>query len=205
MYRVRSLSSRGALTQMSRRVSSSATYARPAALALDAPTVSEEADGFDSRVAAVETFFSQSRFSGLSRPYSAAAIASKQGTLPPLPLPSTLLADKLYAVFDRAAKEGKPVHTLGAIDPVQMTQMARWLEVIYVSGWAASSVLTTGNNEVGPDLGWVTYTLLKASCLELMRRFAFVSSIAQRLPIYNSSKPGPPPLPCTATSRQEAL
>ncbi|KAN0135012.1 isocitrate lyase and phosphorylmutase [Lactarius tabidus] len=159
MYRVRSLS----------RVSSSATYARPAALALDAPTLSEEADGFNSRVAAVETFFSQSRFSGLSRPYSAAAVASKQGTLPPLPLPSTLLADKLYTVFDRAAKEGKPVHTLGAIDPVQMTQMARWLEVMYVSGWAASSVLTTGNNEVGPDLGDYPYTTVPNQVHRLFR------------------------------------
>jgi isocitrate lyase len=109
----------------------------------------------------VETFFSQPRFSGLSRPYSAAAVASKQGSLPPLPLPSTLLADKLYAVFDRAAKEGKPVHTLGAVDPVQMTQMARWLEVMYVSGWAASSLLTTANNEVGPDLGWVPILLVQ--------------------------------------------
>ena len=143
--------------QISRPISS---YARPIPLALDIPTLSGESDAFDSRVAAVETFFSQPRFSGLSRPYSAAAVASKQGTLPPLPLPSTLLADKLYAVFDRAAKEGKPVHTLGAIDPVQMTQMARWLEVMYVSGWAASSLLTTANNEVGPDLGWVVFRLI---------------------------------------------
>jgi len=64
-----------------------------------------------------------------------------------------LLADKLYALLSKAASEGKPVHTMGAIDPVQMTQMARNQEVVYVSGWATSSVLTTGNNEVGPDLG----------------------------------------------------
>ncbi|KAF8273026.1 isocitrate lyase and phosphorylmutase [Lactarius quietus] len=143
MYRVCSLSSRGALTQISRAVSSSATYARPVALSLDTPTLTEEADAFDSRVAA--------------------------GSLPPLPLPSTLLADKLYAVFDRAAKEGKPVHTLGAIDPVQMTQMARWLEVMYVSGWAASSVLTTANNEVGPDLGDYPYTTVPNQVHRLFR------------------------------------
>lgn len=75
--------------------------------------------------------------------------------MPVLPLPSTLLADKLFAIFTQAAEASKPVHTMGAIDPVQMTQMARHQDVVYVSGWAASSVLTTGNNEVGPDLGCV--------------------------------------------------
>lgn len=157
MYCLRSPSSKTSSRRISRSLFSSAAYARPIALALDAPTPSAESEAFASRVAAVETFFSQPRFSGLSRPYSAAAVASKQGSLPPLPLPSTLLADKLYATFDRTAKEGKPVHTLGAVDPVQMTQMARWLEVMYVSGWAASSLLTTANNEVGPDLGWVAF------------------------------------------------
>ena len=159
MYHLRSPSSKTSLRHVFRSLFSSSAYARPTALALDAPTPSEEPEAFASRVAAVETYFSQPRFSGLSRPYSAAAVASKQGSLPPLPLPSTLLADKLYAIFDRAAKEGKPVHTLGAVDPVQMTQMARWLEVMYISGWAASSLLTTANNEVGPDLGWVSLQL----------------------------------------------
>jgi len=160
MYYIRSPSSKASLRHVSRSFFSSSAYARPTALALDAPTPSEESEAFASRVVAVETFFSQPRFAGLSRPYGAAAVASKQGSLPPLPLPSTLLADKLYAIFDRAAKEGKPVHTLGAVDPVQMTQMARWLEVMYVSGWAASSLLTTANNEVGPDLGWVSLQLV---------------------------------------------
>jgi len=44
---------------------------------------------------------------------------------------------------------------MGAIDPVQMTQMAKNQKVVYISGWAASSVLTTANNEVGPDLACV--------------------------------------------------
>lgn len=47
---------------------------------------------------------------------------------------------------------------MGAIDPIQMTQMAPHLDVLYVSGWASSSVLTTGNNEVGPDLADYPYT-----------------------------------------------
>ena len=45
---------------------------------------------------------------------------------------------------------------MGAIDPVQMTQQAAHLEVLYVSGWACSSVLTT-TNEVSPDFGDYPY------------------------------------------------
>ena len=45
---------------------------------------------------------------------------------------------------------------MGAIDPVQMTQQALYQEVLYVSGWACSSVLTT-TNEVSPDMGDYPY------------------------------------------------
>ncbi|KAI0049292.1 isocitrate lyase and phosphorylmutase [Auriscalpium vulgare] len=148
---------------------SSSAYAQPAALPIDQPSPAEETAALEARIASVEAFFKQPRFASLSRSYSAASVASKQGTLPPLPLPSTLLADKLFAVFDRAAKEGRPVHTLGAVDPVQMSQMARWLEVMYVSGWAASSLLTTGNNEVGPDLGDYPYTTVPNQVHRLFR------------------------------------
>lgn len=122
-------------------------------LHLQPPSLADESTHYQSRISDISAFFSSPRFSSLNRPYSPAAIASKQGSFPVLPLPSSLLADKLYATLDKAARERKPVHTMGAIDPVQMTQMAKHQEVVYVSGWAASSVLTTGNNEVGPDLG----------------------------------------------------
>lgn len=103
----------------------------------------------------MSAFFSQPRFASLKRPYTPEDVVTKQGSLPVLPLPTTLLADKLYATFENASSQGKPVLTMGAIDPVQMTQMAKHQDVVYVSGWAASSVLTTANNEVGPDLGCV--------------------------------------------------
>jgi len=45
---------------------------------------------------------------------------------------------------------------MGAIDPVQMTQQAPNQEVLYISGWACSSVLTT-TNEVSPDFGDYPY------------------------------------------------
>ncbi|KAF8963848.1 isocitrate lyase [Flammula alnicola] len=108
------------------------------ALPLQPPSLDEEAAQFEARTNEMADFFAQPRFAGIKRPYTPASVASKQGSLP--------------------ANEGKPVHTMGAIDPVQMTQMARNQEVVYISGWAASSVLTTGNNEVGPDLGDYPYT-----------------------------------------------
>lgn len=45
---------------------------------------------------------------------------------------------------------------VGAIDPVQMTQQAPHQEILYVSGWACSSVLTT-TNEVSADFGDYPY------------------------------------------------
>ncbi|KAL9030066.1 MAG: hypothetical protein Q9196_001779, partial [Gyalolechia fulgens] len=44
----------------------------------------------------------------------------------------------------------------GAIDPVQMTQQAPNQEVLYISGWACSSLLTT-TNEVSADFGDYPY------------------------------------------------
>lgn len=37
------------------------------------------------------------------------------------------------------------------LDPVQVTQMAKYLETIYVSGWQSSSTASS-TNEPGPDL-----------------------------------------------------
>lgn len=45
---------------------------------------------------------------------------------------------------------------MGAIDPVQMTQLAVHQEALYISGWACSSVLTS-TNEVSPDFGDYPY------------------------------------------------
>ncbi|KAG8219427.1 isocitrate lyase [Butyriboletus roseoflavus] len=58
---------------------------------------------------------------------------------------------------------------MGAIDPVQMTQMASHQQVVYVSGWAASSLLTTGSNEVGPDFGDYPYTTVPNQVQRLFR------------------------------------
>lgn len=45
---------------------------------------------------------------------------------------------------------------VGAVDPIQMTQQAPHQEVLYISGWACSSLLTS-TNEVSPDFGDYPY------------------------------------------------
>jgi hypothetical protein len=128
------------------------------ALPLEPPSVEHEQALFDERSSQISQFFASPRYANIKRPYAPSDIASKQGSLPVLPSPTSLLSDKLFNLLGKAAAEGRPIHTMGAIDPIQMTQMAKFQEVLYVSGWACSSVLTTANNEVGPDLACVTDT-----------------------------------------------
>ena len=155
-------------------------------LPLSPPSLEEETQLFNERVASLSRFFTLPRFSGIKRPYRPADIASKQGSLPIQPPLSASLADKLFALLARAEGEKQPLHTMGAIDPVQMTQMAKHQEVLYVSGWASSSVLTTANNEVGPDLAYVGLIIPFMICL---------TSPNQRLSLYNGSESSPPFVP----------
>lgn len=134
---------------------------RLSTLHVNPPDTATEAADFAARVAHLTDYFARPRFAHISRPYSPRDVALKQGSAPVLPLPASLLADKLFRIFQHASQTGLPVHTLGAIDPVQMTQMASHQQVVYVSGWAASSLLTTGSNEVGPDFGYVRFLVLR--------------------------------------------
>ncbi|KDN34146.1 hypothetical protein RSAG8_12759, partial [Rhizoctonia solani AG-8 WAC10335] len=139
------------------------------ALQVTPPSAAQENELHGARVKDIEEYFASPRFNGIKRSYTAESVVTKQGSLPPLPLPSSLLSDKFHSLLKSASEEGRPLHTMGAIDPVQMTQMAKHQEVLYVSGWAASSVLTTGNNEVGPDLGDYPYTTVPNQVHRLFR------------------------------------
>ena len=114
-----------------------------------------EDDIFTRQIQQTEEWWSSPRYKGIKRPYSAEDVVSKRGTLQQV-YPSSLMARKLLNLLEERAKEGLPVHTMGAIDPVQMTQQAPHQEILYVSGWACSSVLTT-TNEVSPDFGDYPY------------------------------------------------
>ncbi|KIW94384.1 isocitrate lyase [Cladophialophora bantiana CBS 173.52] len=110
---------------------------------------------FKQQVEDVKKWWESPRYEGIKRPYRPEDVVSKRGTLQQV-YPSSLMARKLFNLLAERAAEGKPVHTMGAIDPVQMTQQAPNQEILYVSGWACSSVLTT-TNEVSADFGDYPY------------------------------------------------
>jgi isocitrate lyase len=131
----------------------------------------------DQQVADVKDWWNSPRYEGIKRPYSAEDVVSKRGTLQQT-YPSSIMARKLFNLLKERSSAGEPVHTMGAIDPVQMTQQAENQEVLYTSGWACSSVLTT-TNEVSPDFGDYPYNtvpnqvqrLFKAQQLHDRRNF----------------------------------
>ncbi|WVQ85129.1 isocitrate lyase [Cryptococcus sp. DSM 104549] len=107
---------------------------------------------FDSEVSATEAFQKSSRFSRTVRPFSAADVVAKRGTIQ-LSYPSDVQAKKLYKILESKARGegGGCTATYGALDPVQLTQMAKYLETVYVSGWQCSSTASS-SLEPGPDL-----------------------------------------------------
>ncbi|XP_039014888.1 isocitrate lyase-like [Hibiscus syriacus] len=66
------------------------------------------------------------------------------------------MANKLWRTLKTHQANGTASRTFGALDPVQVTMMAKHLDSIYVSGWQCSSTHTT-TNEPGPDLADYPY------------------------------------------------
>jgi isocitrate lyase len=110
---------------------------------------------YDAQIKEVEAWWASDRYKGIKRPYSAADVVSKRGSQT-TQYPSSVMATKLFNLIRERESKGEPVHTMGAIDPVQMTQQAPNQEVLYISGWACSSLLTS-TNEVSPDFGDYPY------------------------------------------------
>ncbi|KAI2604901.1 isocitrate lyase [Hypoxylon fragiforme] len=110
---------------------------------------------YKQQIKDVESWWASPRFEGIKRPYTAADVVSKRGSQMQS-YPSSLMARKLFNLIKEREAKGEPIHTMGAIDPVQMTQQAPHQEVLYISGWACSAVLTS-TNEVSPDFGDYPY------------------------------------------------
>ena len=105
----------------------------------------------EARVAEIKTWMESDRFKRTFRNYSAEDVARLRGSVEwPRPA-SSLTSTKLFELVRNLREQGRCTTTFGCLDVAQLTQMSRFAETIYVSGWQASSHHSS-IMEPGPDL-----------------------------------------------------
>ncbi|KAK6463244.1 isocitrate lyase [Scheffersomyces coipomensis] len=110
----------------------------------------EEEKFFQDQVQDLKQWWSQPRWRKTKRVYAPEDIAKKRGTLK-IEYPSSNQAKKLFKLLEEHDAKKTVSFTFGALDPIHVSQMAKYLDSIYVSGWQCSSTAST-SNEPSPDL-----------------------------------------------------
>ncbi len=116
---------------------------------------SAEDESFQARCQSMSSWMASDRFKHTKRPYKVEDVVKLQGALP-LHFTSAKISEKLYKMMREHQAAGTCSRTFGALDPVQVTQMAKYLTTVYVSGWQSSSTAST-SNEPGPDVADYPY------------------------------------------------
>merc|ERR1719359_1676342 len=143
---------------------------RSQTIQMRAVSASEDGD-FAARVKDTAAWMSSERFKYTVRPYSPADVVRVQGSYP-LNYPAAAMSDKLYTMLREHQKNGTCSHTFGALDPVQVAEMAKYLTSVYVSGWQSSSTAST-SNEPGPDVADYPYDTVPNKVDQLFRAQLF--------------------------------
>eukprot|EP00330_Aristerostoma_sp_ATCC50986_P009341 CAMPEP_0114576446 /NCGR_PEP_ID=MMETSP0125-20121206/1207_1 /TAXON_ID=485358 ORGANISM="Aristerostoma sp., Strain ATCC 50986" /NCGR_SAMPLE_ID=MMETSP0125 /ASSEMBLY_ACC=CAM_ASM_000245 /LENGTH=369 /DNA_ID=CAMNT_0001764967 /DNA_START=101 /DNA_END=1211 /DNA_ORIENTATION=- len=97
----------------------------------------------------IRQWWATPRFKRIQRPYTAEDVAKLRGNLQ-LQTPSHFFSKKLWGMLVEAKEKKTFHHTFGALDPVQVVNLAKYLTTVYVSGWQCSSTASV-TNEPGPD------------------------------------------------------
>jgi isocitrate lyase len=97
----------------------------------------------------LEEFMHSERFKLVSRPYTPSQIAPLRNSFPVV-YPSATMANKLYSMLRESFEKREYQHTWGAIDPVQVINLSKYLKTVYVSGWQCST-MASSSLEPGPD------------------------------------------------------
>ncbi|KAJ0119378.1 isocitrate lyase [Diaporthe amygdali] len=111
---------------------------------------------FAKEVEEVKRWWSDSRWRNTKRPFTAEQIVSKRGNLK-IDYPSNAQSKKLWDILERRFKNRDASYTYGCLEPTMVTQMAKYLDTVYVSGWQSSST-ASASDEPGPDLADYPYT-----------------------------------------------
>lgn len=112
--------------------------------------IDEEEKFFQQQVEEINNWWKQPRWHKTKRIYTAEDIAKKRGSLK-IDYPSNNQAKKLFKLLQDHDSKNTASFTFGALDPIHVAQMAKYLDSIYVSGWQCSSTAST-SNEPSPDL-----------------------------------------------------
>jgi len=129
--------------------------------------LSAEEYEFQAEVQEVKEWFRSDRWANTIRPYSAEDVVRLRAPLK-RQFASGGMAKKAWKMFKDLQARGQYSHTFGALDPVQVVQMAESLSSVYVSGWQSSSTAST-TNEPGPDLADYPYTTVPNKVDQLFR------------------------------------
>lgn len=122
-------------------------------------SVSEEDAKLKQDASEIEQWYRDSRWNYTTRTFTAMNVASLRPShearptgqhLSPKAAYSNQSSIKLYSLLRNLHSRGGYSHTFGALDPVQVVQMAPHLSSIYVSGWQCSSTASS-TNDPGPD------------------------------------------------------
>ncbi|TVY46824.1 Isocitrate lyase [Lachnellula occidentalis] len=111
---------------------------------------------FVEEVAAVKEWWNDSRWKYTKRAFTAEQIVAKRGNLK-IEYPSNVQSKKLWNILEERFKNGDASYTYGCLEPTMLTQMAKYLDTVYVSGWQSSST-ASASDEPGPDLADYPYT-----------------------------------------------
>lgn len=105
---------------------------------------------FAEEVQAVKNWWKDSRWRYTKRPFTAEQIVAKRGNLK-IDYPSAVQAKKLWNTVENNFKNKQASFTYGCLEPTMITQMCKFLDTIYVSGWQSSSTASS-TDEPSPDL-----------------------------------------------------
>ncbi|KAI5287266.1 isocitrate lyase 1 [Ascosphaera aggregata] len=101
-------------------------------------------------VEAVKQWWKDSRWRHTKRPFTAEQVVAKRGTLK-IDYPSTAQSKKLWKTLEERFNNKSVSYTYGCLEPTMLTQMVKYLDTIYVSGWQSSSTASS-TDEPSPDL-----------------------------------------------------
>lgn len=119
----------------------------------------------------IKNWWATPRFRNVTRVHTPEDVARMRSNLKYL-TKSSFTSRRLWNLLEELQKNKGYSHTFGALDPVQVVQMAKYLTTIYVSGWQSSSTAST-SNEPGPDFADYPATTVPNKVDQLFRAQTF--------------------------------